>query len=101
MKLEIITIALIFIGQMTFGQDHTTLQNNVKNQQNTLKELAMLDPSDHNDSNNIAAWELTKKQIQLNKDKIINREEEIHFYKILDTIYLEIPTPVSFSKTNH
>ncbi|WP_299312212.1 hypothetical protein [uncultured Aquimarina sp.] len=111
MKLKmIIMIALIWIGQSTFGQVSETKNDTIENtnsedlKEKDTKDTLIKSVSEQDISYNSKnetfysekEWKKVKRQIRRNKKRITSNRDGIHNSKILDTVYLEIKIP----KTN-
>ncbi|GAA3513511.1 hypothetical protein GCM10022393_29130 [Aquimarina addita] len=103
MKFLITIITLVCSYQVALGQTQEEESQDVL-QQKISQIRSGLNQSDTNQNTtkhyNAEEWRLIKKQIEVTKSNIILGKEKIHFHKILDTIYLEIPVLASFSQTN-
>ncbi|WP_298541550.1 hypothetical protein [uncultured Aquimarina sp.] len=111
MKLKMIMmIALVWIGQSTFGQVNETKSNAIENsisenlkEKNTkdtvIKPISEQDISYNNNNDAFYSekeWKKMKRQIRRNKKRITSNKDGIYNSKVLDTVYLEI----KITKTN-
>ncbi|WP_299214827.1 hypothetical protein [uncultured Aquimarina sp.] len=106
MKLKMIMmIALIWIGQSTFGQVSETKNSNSENlKEENIKDTLIKPVSEQDISYNNTneafyserEWKKVKRQIRRSKKRITSNKDGIHSSKVIDTIYLEIKIP----KTN-
>ncbi len=116
MKVKALMIISLFcICNISFGQEFKndltsvkTIDNQIQEEQYSTDEIPLVDrlllrtPIDnisYRDKQFYSKkeWRKIKKQILKNKKKITNQKNSIHVSKVIDTIYLDIP---SFNKVS-
>ncbi len=116
MKLKLI-IAIITVGAFgtSYGQTYKTNLSSVETIDNQIQDesyssevpvadrlliTAPIENISKSDKQFFSRkeWRKIKKQLQKNKKRILSEANSIHSYKVVDTIYLDVPTNTKESK---
>lgn len=116
MKLKLI-IAIIAVGAFgtSYGQTYKTNLSSVETIDNQIQDesyssevpvadrlliTAPIENISKSDKQFFSRkeWRKIKKQLQKNKKRILSEANSIHSYKVVDTIYLDVPTNTKESK---
>ncbi|WP_159025465.1 hypothetical protein [Aquimarina sp. Aq78] len=108
MKLKFaFSIAFLLVCSMSFGQDFEndltsvkTIDDQIQEEQYSTDKIAMTDrlviqaPIRIKDKDFYSKkeWRKIKKQLKKNKKRVSNAKNSIYASKVMDTIYIDIPT---------
>ncbi|TPN85918.1 hypothetical protein [Aquimarina algicola] len=100
----VILTAFIIISSVSFGQEFKndltsvkTIDNQIQDEQFSIDQMSdrlvvktSIDKQNQ-DFYSKKEWKKIKKQLRKNRKKFSNKGNNIHSYKVIDTIYLNIP----------
>ncbi|MDH7445229.1 hypothetical protein [Aquimarina sp. 2201CG14-23] len=107
-----IAIVMFCICSISFGQDYKSNIESIKDVDHKIEEGSykaddsvsadrlIIKTSEQSEANqdyissvsfNDQEWDAIKKQIQSNKKRIISIKDGIHTFKVIDTVFLDIP----------
>ncbi|PKV49611.1 hypothetical protein ATE84_1643 [Aquimarina sp. MAR_2010_214] len=108
MKLKFaLSIAFLLVCSISFGQDFKndlssvkTIDNQIQQEQYSTDEIAMTDrliiqtpiKTKSKDFYSKKEWRKIKKQLKKNKRRVSNTKNSVYTYKVIDTIYIDIPS---------